>query len=82
MPSYEEFRGTGGSLYFLRHQDILTGSERVRIEIRDKESRHRHRRGQPAARRGLRHRLPAGPVVLSEPLSSTADDNLLVRSTA
>ena len=38
MPSYEEFRGTGGSLYFLRHQDILTGSERVRIEIRDKDS--------------------------------------------
>src|SRR5215467_1605236 len=30
MPSYEEFRGTGGSLYFLRHQDILTGSESVR----------------------------------------------------
>jgi len=25
MASYEEFRGTGGSLYFLHHQDILTG---------------------------------------------------------
>ena len=34
----EEFRGTGGSLYFLRRQDILTGSERVRIEVRDKDS--------------------------------------------
>src|SRR5207247_835891 len=30
LASYQEFRGTGGSLYFLRHQDILTGSERVR----------------------------------------------------
>src|SRR4030095_14011483 len=39
MPSFEEFRGTGGSTYFLRHQDILMGSERVRIEIRDKDSR-------------------------------------------
>ena len=38
LPSYEEFLGTGGSLYFLHHQDILTGSERVRIEIRDKDS--------------------------------------------
>src|SRR5207302_9480072 len=27
MPSYEEFRGTGGSVYYLRHQDILSGSE-------------------------------------------------------
>ncbi|MFB3118716.1 MAG: flagellar motor protein MotB, partial [Myxococcota bacterium] len=34
VPSREEFRGTGGSLYFLRRQDILTGSERVRIETR------------------------------------------------
>ncbi|TNF38217.1 MAG: flagellar motor protein MotB, partial [Gammaproteobacteria bacterium] len=34
----DEFRGTGGSLYFLRHQDILVGSDRVRIEIRDKDS--------------------------------------------
>src|SRR5437867_3802377 len=24
MPSYEEFRGTGGSVYFLHHQDSLT----------------------------------------------------------
>src|SRR5262245_7646771 len=39
LASYEEFRGTGGSLYYLHHQDILTGSERVRIEIRDKDSR-------------------------------------------
>ena len=34
VSSYEEFRGTGGSVYFLRHQDILRGSERVRIEFR------------------------------------------------
>ena len=62
MPSYDEFRGTGGSLYYLRHQDILAGSERVRIELRDKDSgivtgvvnlRPGHR---------LRHRLPAGPA--------------------
>src|SRR5690606_14414154 len=34
----DELRGTGGSLYFLRRQDVLEGSERVRIEIRDKDS--------------------------------------------
>ena len=38
VASFEEFRGTGGSLYFLRNQDILVGSERVRIELRDKDS--------------------------------------------
>jgi hypothetical protein len=62
MPSYEQFRGTGGSLYYLHHQDLLGGSERVRIELRGQGLRHRDRRGQPATGHGLRHRLPAGPA--------------------
>ena len=36
IASREEFRGTGGSLYFLQRQDLLAGSERVRIEYRDR----------------------------------------------
>ncbi len=82
IPSYEEFRGTGGSLYFLRRQDLLAGSERVRVEIRDKTS---------GLVTGVVNLTPAidydidylqGRVVLSEPLASTVDDNLLVRSGA
>ena len=80
MASYEQFRGTGGSLYFLHHQDILTGSERVRIEIRDKAS---------SIVTGVVNLQPnvdydidylQGRVLLSQPLSSTANDNLLVRT--
>jgi flagellar motor protein MotB len=80
VSSYEEFRGTGGSLYFLRRQDLLAGSESVRIELRDKDSR---------VVTGVVNLRPAidydidylqGRVLLAEPLSSTADDNLLVRS--
>ena len=80
LPSYEEFRGTGGSIYFLRHQDLLTGSERVRIEIRDKAS------GIVTGVVNLRDNTDydidhlQGRILLSQPLSSTADDNLLVRS--
>jgi flagellar motor protein MotB len=82
VPSREEFRGTGGSLYFLRRQDILTGSERVRIEIRDKAS------GIVTGVVNLRPVLDydidylQGRIVLTEPLNSTVDDNLLVRSNA
>jgi flagellar motor protein MotB len=80
MPSYEEFLGTGGSLFFLHHQDILTGSEHVRIEIRDKAS---------AIVTGVVNLQPnvdydidylQGRVMLTQPLSSTASDNLLVRN--
>jgi flagellar motor protein MotB len=82
IPSREEFRGTGGSLYFLNRQDVLAGSERVRIELRDKAS------GNVT---GVVNLTPAmdydidylqGRILLSEPLASTADDNLLVRSGA
>ena len=82
LASREEFRGTGGSLYFLRRQDLLAGSERVRIELRDKAS---------GLVTGVVNLTPAmdydidylqGRIVLSEPLASTADDKLLVRSGA
>ncbi|MEE8542994.1 MAG: flagellar motor protein MotB, partial [Gammaproteobacteria bacterium] len=82
VPSREEFRGTGGSLYFLRRQDILAGSERVRVEIRDKAS---------GIVTGVLNLTPVldydidylqGRIVLTKPLASTADDNLLVRSDA
>jgi flagellar motor protein MotB len=80
MASYDEFRGTGGSLYFLRHQDILTGSERVRVEVRDKDSGIVT--GVVNLRPGVDYDIDwiQGRLLLSEPLSSTADDSLLVRS--
>lgn len=82
IASREEFRGTGGSLYYLQRQDVLAGSERVRIELRDKAS---------GIVTGVRNLTPVldydidylqGRVLLSEPLASTADDDLLVRSSS
>jgi len=80
LQSREEFRGTGGSLYYLRHQDITLGSERVWVEIRDKDS------GLVLSRTPLR---PAedfevnylqGRIILRSPLPSTADGSELVQS--
>lgn len=76
----DEFLGTGGSLYYLRHQDIVTGSERLRIEYRDKVS------GMVV---GVKNLTPAldysidylqGRVLLVAPLSPTVSDGLLVAS--
>ncbi|HET8580112.1 MAG TPA: hypothetical protein VFL31_03860, partial [Nitrospiraceae bacterium] len=80
VASRDEFRGTGGSLYFLRRQDILQGSERVRIEVRDKDS------GIVLAVKNLTPALDydvdylQGRLLLTQPLASTADDSLLVHS--
>ncbi|NOR65852.1 MAG: flagellar motor protein MotB, partial [Woeseiaceae bacterium] len=75
----DEFLGSGGSLYFLRQQDVLEGSERVRIEVRDKDS------GIVEEVKTLTPVLDydidylQGRILLTKPLSPTADDNLLVR---
>jgi len=82
LASREEFRGTGGSLYYLQRQDLLPGSERVRIEIRDKAS---------GIVTGVVNLTPAmdydvdylqGRILLNDPLASAVDDNLLVRASA
>ena len=80
VPSHQSFRGTGGSLYYLRHQDILTGSERVRIEVRDKDSGIVT--GVVNLRPGADYDVDylQGRILLAEPLASTVDDKLLVRS--
>lgn len=76
----DEFRGTGGSLYFLRHQDILIGSDRIRVEVRDRDS---------GIVIGVKTLTPAidydidyiqGRILLAQPLSSIADDQLLVNN--
>jgi hypothetical protein len=80
VASREEFRGTGGSLYYLQRQDLLMGSERVRIEVRDKDS------GLVRAVEYLRPTVDydidyfQGRILLAEPLDGIVDDDLLVRS--
>ena len=75
----DEFRGTGGSLYYLRRQDLLVGSERLRVEVRDKVS---------GIVTGVVHLRPTtdydidylqGRLMLTEPITSTVADQLLVR---
>lgn len=79
LPGRQEFRATGGSVYFLENQDLLIGSERLRIEIRDETS------GLVFETRDL---LPfidyeidyiQGRLVLSQPLASTEIGEQIVR---
>jgi hypothetical protein len=79
VPGREEFRGTGGSLYFLRRQDVSIGSERVRVEIRDRET------GLVLESRELYNQQDydfdplQGRITLLKPLASTVANNGVVR---
>lgn len=76
----DEFRGTSGSLYYLRHQDIRPGTERLRAEVRDAVS------GKVLSVRNLTPGIDydvdyiQGRLMLTEPLSSSADNGMLVNS--
>ncbi len=82
IPARDEFRGTGGSLYFLKRQDISIGSERVRIEVRDRDT------GLVLQTHDLRPQEDydidyiQGRVVLLRPLASAAADGGTVRESS
>jgi hypothetical protein len=75
-PGHSEFLGTGGSLYYLRHTDILPGSEVVVVEQRNRstgrvESRRQLLRGTDYEMSDLQ-----GRIVLLRPLLQLVDDGL------
>ncbi len=49
VASFEEFRGTGGSLYFLRRQDLLPGSETRARRVARQGLADRDRSREPAS---------------------------------
>jgi len=79
LDSREEFRGTGGSLYYLHRQDITRGSERLWIEIRDQTSSIALQRTQLIP--GLDYDLNylQGTILLRAPLASVADGSGLIQ---
>jgi hypothetical protein len=80
VPAREEFRGTGGSIYYLQRQDIAIGSERLRIEIRDRDSGLvlDSQELQPQADYDIDY--IQGRLFLTQPLSSTANAGDIVRN--
>lgn len=80
LQSREEFRGTGGSLYYLHNMDITPGSERVWVEIRDKDSGLVLKTQQLVAVQDYEVNALQGRITLRESLASTAGAGTLVQS--
>jgi flagellar motor protein MotB len=74
----DEFLGTGGSLYYLSKQDILEGSLRVRIEVRDKDSGIVLMIKQLVQVLDYNIDYLQGRILTIKPISPTSDDGLLV----
>jgi hypothetical protein len=76
MAGHAEFLGTGGSLYYLKHTDIIPGSDKLLLQVTDKLS------GNIIARiellRGADYEIDniQGRVILSRPLSQIIYQNV------
>ena len=75
VPQRDNFLGTGGSAYFLKRQDINSGSETVTVEIRDALSGRVVSRRQLSEGTDYRIDYMQGVIILSQPLSEQASGN-------
>jgi outer membrane protein OmpA-like peptidoglycan-associated protein len=82
LESRQEFRGTGGSLYYLQNQDISVGSEQLWIEVRDKDSGIVQSVTQLVPTQDYDIDYMQGRILLHSPLSATANVATLVHSAA
>ena len=74
-PGHNEFIGTGGSLYYLRHTDLLPGSDVVTLEIRDLTTGRTENR--VVLQRGTDYEIDElqGRVLLTRPLAQITREN-------
>jgi hypothetical protein len=74
-PGRSEFLGTGGSLYYLRHTDIVPQSEKIILQIR--ESGTGRVRSNYDLKAGRDYEMDAfqGRIILSRPLRQISKDN-------
>ena len=75
-PGHTEFLGTGGSLYYLKHSDLLPGSEHVTLETRDQITGRVEVRTELI--RGIDYEIDElqGRLILTRPLMQIVRDNL------
>ncbi len=75
---HNEFRATGGSLYYLRNRNVIQGSDKVRIEIRDKIQDIPIESRDLIAGRDYEIDHKQGRILLREPLSSVSASQTII----
>ncbi len=75
-PGHSEFLGTGGSLYYLKHTDVLPGSDRVVLEVRDGTTGRVENRVE--LQRGADYEVDEfqGRLLLTRPLAQVTRENI------
>lgn len=80
LESRQEFRGTGGSLYYLQNQDISVGSEQIWMQVRDKDSGIVLSSSLMVPAQDYDINYLQGRILLHSPLPATANVETMVHS--
>jgi hypothetical protein len=78
LPQRDELRGTGGSAYFLSHQDVTIGSETITIETRDHVTGNVIARTTLVSGKDYDFDYVQGLIILHVPLNSTSSNGAVV----
>ena len=72
--AHVSFRATGGSVYYLRHADVVQGSEKVWMEVRQRDTRQVIERREYVE--GLDYEIDAlqGRIILRQPLQPVSNE--------
>ena len=80
LSAREEFRSTGGSLYYLRQRDLSEGSERVWVEVRDRDSEFVVDRRPLIPAQDYEVNYLQGRLLLNRPVAMVEDHGGLVQT--
>jgi outer membrane protein OmpA-like peptidoglycan-associated protein len=78
VPVNDELRATGGSLYYLSHQDVIEGSEQVTVVVRDKDTGLVLARLPQQQNVDYRIKYDEGRILFNRPLASFVEDDTLI----
>ena len=73
----DELIGTGGSLYYLHHADVVLGSAKVMVEVRDRKSDRVREQVELVEGQDYEIDPYQGRIMLTRPLRSTANLSVL-----
>jgi uncharacterized repeat protein (TIGR01451 family) len=80
LQDHNEFLSTGGSLFYLKHQQVVEGSDKVSIEVRDKDSGRVKNTATLAAGADYSIDYYQGRLILNSPLPIIADSYTVISS--
>jgi len=74
---HDELLGTGGSVYYLRHRDVLEGTEKVSLTVRDRDTGMILFQTPLLRDQDYSIRYPEGRLLMKNPVSSVVDASFL-----